>query len=95
MRFLFQPLKPLDNETFIDWFTRNKSVLEEQNPDLTPSELTRTGVRMFKSVQTKNGTQAEGSQKRKLDDETNGIDSLITSVPKQSKLSAFSFQKKS
>lgn len=85
----------MDGETFMDWFARNKSILEEQNPELTPSELTRSGVRMFKSVQTKNGTEIpEGSQKRKLDVESNGVEAPVTSVSKQSKLSAFAFQKK-
>ncbi|KOB76608.1 Acidic nucleoplasmic DNA-binding protein 1 [Operophtera brumata] len=89
------PLKPTDGESFMDWFTRNKSILEEQNADLTPSELTRTAVRTFKSVQNKNIVQTTETQKRKLDEESNGIDAPVTSAPKQSKLSAFAFQKKS
>ncbi|RVE48134.1 hypothetical protein evm_007194 [Chilo suppressalis] len=83
------PLKPHDGETFVDWFSRNKQTLEQQHPELTPSELTRQGVRMFKSVQSK-GTE---SNKRKLED-VNGADPPATSAPKQSKLSAFAFQKK-
>ncbi|CAG9796474.1 unnamed protein product [Diatraea saccharalis] len=84
------PLKPHDGETFVDWFSRNKQILEQQNPEMTPSELTRQGVRMFKVVQSK-GTD---SNKRKLED-VNGPDTPVTSAPKQSKLSAFAFQKKS
>ncbi|OWR47950.1 acidic nucleoplasmic DNA-binding protein 1 [Danaus plexippus plexippus] len=81
-------LKPADGETFVEWFSRNKSILEKQNPDLTPAELTRHCVRTFKSSQNK---VLENGQKRKLgeDDET-----PATSAPKQSKLSAFAFSKK-
>lgn len=80
----------------MDWFARNKSALEEQNPDLTPSELTRNGVRMFKTVQSKNDLSTpETSNKRKIDDVSNGVDQpAVTNAPKQSKLSAFAFQKK-
>ncbi|XP_072941317.1 WD repeat and HMG-box DNA-binding protein 1 [Epargyreus clarus] len=86
------PLKPLDGETFVDWFSRNKPALEQQNPELTPSELTRHCVRTFKNIQSKNGSNSENGQKRKLEDDVN--DSPVTSAPKQSKLSAFAFQKK-
>ncbi|XP_013135279.1 PREDICTED: WD repeat and HMG-box DNA-binding protein 1 [Papilio polytes] len=81
------PLTPLEGETFVIWFSRNKSTLEEQHPELTPSELTRQGVRMFKSIQN----VPEGPQKRKLEDSTDGSP---VNAPKQSKLSAFAFQKK-
>lgn len=86
-----QPLKPLDGETFVDWFSRNKQTLEQQNPEFTPSELTRHGVRLFKTVQAKTG---EASNKRKREDEVNGTDPPVASASKQSKLSAFAFQKK-
>ncbi|XP_068626537.1 WD repeat and HMG-box DNA-binding protein 1 isoform X2 [Battus philenor] len=86
------PLTPLNGETFVDWFSRNKSTLGEQNPDLTPSELTRHGIRTFKSVQSKSST-GEGAQKRKLDEASESV-SPIANAPKQSKLSAFAFQKK-
>ncbi|CAH0727458.1 unnamed protein product, partial [Brenthis ino] len=82
-------LKPNDGETFVDWFSRNKSLLEQQNPQLTPSELTRHCVRKFKDLQTKN---TESSQKRKIDEEVD--ETPVTSAPKQSKLSAFAFSKK-
>ncbi|XP_041975465.1 WD repeat and HMG-box DNA-binding protein 1 [Aricia agestis] len=82
------PLKPNAGETFMDWFTRNKSVLEQQNPGLTPSELTRQSVRTFKSIQASN---TENSQKRKLEEDIS--DTPVTSAPKQSKLSAFAFSK--
>lgn len=81
------PLKPQDGETFVDWFSRNKPTLEIQNPELTPSELTRVGVRTFKAF------QRPAAVKRKLGDAANG-EPPTTSVPKQSKLSAFAFQKK-
>ncbi|KPJ08679.1 WD repeat and HMG-box DNA-binding protein 1 [Papilio machaon] len=81
------PLTPLEGETFVLWFSRNKSTLEEQHPELTPSELTRQGVRMFKSIQN----VTEGPQKRKLEDST---DASVTNASKQSKLSSFAFQKK-
>lgn len=93
-------MKPQDGESFVDWFSRNKITLEEENTELTPSELTRHGIKLFKSVQTKNGTNERGhnerhateyGNKRKLDDE-NG--EAGTSVPKQSKLSAFMCTKK-
>ncbi|XP_026758868.2 WD repeat and HMG-box DNA-binding protein 1 [Galleria mellonella] len=89
------PLKPLDGETFVDWFSRNKQTLEQQHPELTPSELTRQGVRMFKSIQTKTNSNETNGQKRKIDDVTEISDAPVTSAPKQSKLSAFAFQKKS
>lgn len=61
---------------------------------MTPSEVSRLGIRTFKNLQGKNGTP-ESTQKRKLGDETNGTeDTPIASAPKQSKLSAFAFQKK-
>lgn len=85
-------MKPQEGETFVDWFARNKAVFEQQNPELTPSELTRLGVKTFKTIQTK--APIENGNKRKLDDETNGTDPPVSSAPKQSKLSAFSFQKK-
>ncbi|XP_073957413.1 chromosome transmission fidelity 4 [Choristoneura fumiferana] len=88
------PATPLEGETFIDWFSRNKSSLESQNPEMTPSEVSRLGIRTFKNLQGKNGTP-ESSHKRKLGDEPNGADDApIASAPKQSKLSAFAFQKK-
>ncbi|XP_049691894.2 WD repeat and HMG-box DNA-binding protein 1 [Helicoverpa armigera] len=87
------PLTPLEGETFVDWFTRKKSVLEKQNPELGPSELTRHGIKLFKTVQGKAATNENGP-KRKLDEETNGTDIQVTNAPKQSKLSAFAFQKK-
>ncbi|XP_061709099.1 WD repeat and HMG-box DNA-binding protein 1 [Cydia pomonella] len=86
-----------EGETFVDWFSRNKSNLESQNPEMTPSELSRLGIRTFKTLQGKNGAingTPESGQKRKLGDELNGADTPITSAPKQSKLSAFAFQKK-
>ncbi|CAH2102314.1 unnamed protein product [Euphydryas editha] len=82
------PLKPLDGEVFVDWFSRNKSLLEQQNSELTPSELTRHCVRKFKNLQTKTN---ENGQKRKLDNEVD--DPPVTNAPKQSKLSAFAFSK--
>ncbi|XP_013197193.2 WD repeat and HMG-box DNA-binding protein 1 [Amyelois transitella] len=86
------PLKPLDGETFVIWFDRNKKALEQESPDLTPSELTRNAVRMFKSLQTK--TSDTNGNKRKLDEHSDATDPPITNAPKQSKLSAFAFQKK-
>lgn len=82
------PLKPLTGENFMDWFTRNKSLLEERNPELTPSELSRHCVKIFKNVQS---IAHADSNKRKHED-ANG--DTTTSAPKQSKLSAFAFQKK-
>ncbi|KAG6450529.1 hypothetical protein O3G_MSEX006602 [Manduca sexta] len=87
------PLKPRVGESFMDWFGRNKTTLEQQNSELTPSELTRHGVRMFKNIQA-NDNNTPDSKKRRLDEETNSSDSPVTSAPKQSKLSAFAFQKK-
>lgn len=86
---LFQPLKPNEGETFVDWFSRNKSALEKENPSLTPSELTRHCVRTFKSLQTKN---TENGLKRKLNESME--ETPVTNTPKQSKLSAFAFLKK-
>ncbi|XP_026497855.2 WD repeat and HMG-box DNA-binding protein 1 [Vanessa tameamea] len=83
------PLKPQVGEAFVDWFSRNKTLLEEQHSELTPSELTRHCVRTFKSLQTKSN---DNSQKRKLDDVVD--DPPVTNAPKQSKLSAFAFSKK-
>ncbi|XP_063357928.1 uncharacterized protein LOC134647507 [Cydia amplana] len=86
-----------NGETFVDWFSRNKSNLESQNPEMTPSELSRLGIRTFKTLQGKTGAvngTPESGQKRKLGEELNGADTPITSAPKQSKLSAFAFQKK-
>ena len=80
---------PTDGETFVDWYSRNKSALETENPDLTPSELTRHSMRKFKELKTK---YPENGQKRKLDDEAD--ESPVTNAPKQSKLSAFAFSKK-
>ncbi|CAG4978098.1 unnamed protein product [Parnassius apollo] len=87
------PLKPHEGATFVDWFSRYKSILEQQHPDLTPSELTRQCIRTFKSVQSKTCVNGEGAQKRKLEEESSA-DSPIANAPKQSKLSAFAFQKK-
>ncbi|XP_022130304.2 WD repeat and HMG-box DNA-binding protein 1 [Pieris rapae] len=80
------PLTPLENETFVDWFSRNKTTLEQQNPEFTPSELTRHCIRTFKSI-----NKPVESSKRKLDD---SMEETVTNAPKQSKLSAFSFMKK-
>lgn len=90
-----QPSTPLEGETFVDWFTRNKSILERQNPELGPSELTRHGIKMFKTIQGKATNNTENGPKRKLDEDSNGTESVVTNTPKQSKLSAFAFQKKS
>ncbi|XP_048489495.1 WD repeat and HMG-box DNA-binding protein 1 [Plutella xylostella] len=88
------PLKPNAGETFVDWFSRNKAILEQQNADLTPSELTRQGIKTFKTLQTKPSEVAsESSQKRKLEDQIDDTPP-VTNAPKQSKLSAFAFQKK-
>ncbi|KAF9801546.1 hypothetical protein SFRURICE_015040 [Spodoptera frugiperda] len=89
------PSTPLEGETFVDWFTRNKSILERQNPELGPSELTRHGIKMFKTIQGKATNNTENGPKRKLDEDGNGTESVVTNTPKQSKLSAFAFQKKS
>ncbi|CAH0592617.1 unnamed protein product [Chrysodeixis includens] len=88
------PLTPIGSETFVDWFTRNKSVLETQNPGLGPSELTRHGIKLFKTVQGKNAASSENGPKRKLDEDSNGTDPVVSNAPKQSKLSSFAFQKK-
>lgn len=93
-------MTPQDGESFVDWFSRNKTTLEEEHAELTPSELTRHGIKLFKSVQSKNGSNEKGhnerngidnGNKRKLDD-ANG--EAVTSAPKQSKLSAFMCTKK-
>ncbi|XP_053622607.1 WD repeat and HMG-box DNA-binding protein 1 [Plodia interpunctella] len=86
-------LKPLEGETFVDWFSRNKKTMEQESPDLTPSELTRNAVRMFKSIQSKPSSDTSGN-KRKLDDHSDPTNPPVTNAPKQSKLSAFAFQKK-
>lgn len=78
----------------MDWFTRNKTVLEKQNPDLGPSELTRHGIKLFKTVQGKPTSNSDNGPKRKLEEDTNGTKTHVTNAPKQSKLSAFAFQKK-
>ncbi|XP_039757600.1 WD repeat and HMG-box DNA-binding protein 1 [Pararge aegeria] len=82
-------LKPNEGETFVDWFSRNKSSLEKENPDLTPSELTRHCVRTFKALQSKN---TDNGLKRKLNESIE--EPPLANAPKQSKLSAFSFSKK-
>ncbi|KAH9641783.1 hypothetical protein HF086_003909 [Spodoptera exigua] len=89
------PSAPLEGETFVDWFTRNKSILERQNPELGPSELTRQGIKIFKTVQGKGANNTENGPKRKLDEDTNNTETHVVNAPKQSKLSAFAFQKKS
>lgn len=95
-----QPLQPNDGETFVDWFSRNKTTLETDNPELTPSELTRHCIKTFKTLQGKNTSSnqsnGETAQKRKLDDViANGdLVTTVTNAPKQSKLNAFAFQKK-
>lgn len=89
------PLKPINGETFVDWFSRNKTTLEEQNLDLTPAELTRHCIKTFKSLQIQHNTNGtEIGQKRKLDDANGDVLTTVTSAPKQSKLSSFAFQKK-
>lgn len=89
------PLKPINGETFVDWFSRNKTTLEEQNLDLTPAELTRHCIKTFKSLQIQHNTNGtEIGQKRKLDDANGDTLTTVTSAPKQSKLSSFAFQKK-
>lgn len=97
---LLQPMKPQDGESFVDWFSRNKTTLEEEHAELTPSEITRHGIKLFKSVQSKSDSNEKGSDernctengnKRKLD-VANG--EAVTSAPKQSKLSAFMYPKK-
>ncbi|XP_034835904.1 WD repeat and HMG-box DNA-binding protein 1 [Maniola hyperantus] len=84
------PLKLHGGETFVDWFSRNKSSLEKENPELTPSELTRHCVRTFKSLQSKN---IENGLKRKLNESIE--EPPVVNAPKQSKLSTFAFSKKS
>ncbi|GBP37504.1 WD repeat and HMG-box DNA-binding protein 1 [Eumeta japonica] len=88
------PLKPNTGETFVDWFSRNKTTLESENPEMTPSELTRHCVRMFKTLQSKNSNAAVIVQKRKLEEELSDS-TTVTNAPKQTKLSAFAFQSKS
>lgn len=93
-------MKPQDGESFVAWFSRNKTTLEEDNAKLTPSELTRHSIKLFKGAQSKNDTiengdderkENENGNKRKLDD-ANG--DIVISAPKQSKLSAFMCTKK-
>ncbi|KAJ2948140.1 hypothetical protein O0L34_g9942 [Tuta absoluta] len=92
------PIKPNEGEKFTDWFARNKTSLEQENPTLSPSELTKQAIKTYKTLQTKlasieNGDKIQNgdSNKRKIE-EVN--DSPVASAPKQSKLSAFAFSKK-
>lgn len=79
------PLKVLEGETFVDWFTRNKTTLEQQNPELGPSEMTRHGIKLFKTMQVKPTMISENGNKRKLDDDAGGSDSQSNHTTKQSK----------
>ncbi|KAI5644928.1 minichromosome loss protein, mcl1, middle region domain-containing protein [Phthorimaea operculella] len=98
------PMQPHEGEKFTDWFARNKTSLEQEHPALSPSELTKQAIKTFKTLQTKvapiengdkvqNGEKINGDSgnKRKIEEV---IDSPVTSAPKQSKLSAFAFSKK-
>lgn len=87
-------MKRLNGEKFTDWFKRNQTVLEQENLELTPQELTRLGMKMFKA-QAIDTSLTEAGQKRKLEEDGEKESAPVTSVPKQSKLSAFAFQKKS
>lgn len=90
---LFQPQKPLEGEKFVDWFSRNRSRLEQESPELSPAELTRHAVRAFRQVQGQAAPATpDAAAKRKREDEAS--DAPVASAPKQSKLSAFAFQKK-
>ncbi|KAL0901352.1 hypothetical protein ABMA27_006631 [Loxostege sticticalis] len=87
------PQKPLEGEKFVDWFSRNRSRLEQESPELSPAELTRHAVRAFRQVQGQAAPATpDAAAKRKREDEAS--DAPVASAPKQSKLSAFAFQKK-
>lgn len=68
---------PAAEETFVGWFSKERSNLAKEHPDLNPSELTQVALKMFKS----------NSEKRKAVDESD------SAKRKQPKLSAFAFAK--
>jgi len=51
------------------WFNENKNDLENENPNLTPVELTKLGMRKFKGLNTQLTDNEKISKKRKLTDE--------------------------
>lgn len=64
-------------ETFVSWFAKEKTSLENKNPNLTPSEITQMALKLYKS----------NNEKRKATEEAEG------GKNKQQKLSVFAFNK--
>lgn len=65
-------------ETFVSWFTKEKSDLQEKHPNLSPLELTQIALKLYKKQ----------SEKRKAMEEAEG------GKAKQPKLSDFAFSKR-
>lgn len=50
----------------MSWFEENRDALQTEFPDAQPAELTKHGMRRFKTLGTENGNASPSSNKRKL-----------------------------
>ncbi|CAG2057194.1 unnamed protein product, partial [Timema podura] len=49
-----QEIKKADNPiTFVEWFSQEKTALQEEFPNLSPAELTKQGMKRFKEIRNK------------------------------------------
>lgn len=56
---------PAPEETFVGWFSKEKTNLAVENPDLSPAELTQVALKMFKSNKEKRKATDDDGGKRK------------------------------
>ncbi|XP_053687150.1 WD repeat and HMG-box DNA-binding protein 1 [Sabethes cyaneus] len=73
---------------FMPWFESNKEQLKQENPDASDAELTKIGMRQFKTLHGSSSLPRVSSEKRKLDDGERGESGVA-------KLAKFGFTKAS
>lgn len=72
----------------MNWFKANKEDLMKQHPEVAPAELTKYGMRIYKSLTAPGSSNTPPSGKRKLNDSGSEEKS-----PAVSKLAKFGFGK--
>lgn len=74
----------------MNWFKANKEDLQKEHPEATGAELTKFGMRIYKSLTASgnSGNTSQSNGKRKLDD--SGSEEKTPGV---SKLAKFGFSK--
>lgn len=80
--------------SFVSWYGKNKKKLQEEFPELNPSELTKAALKKFKDMEGQPNSTDNNSQgkKRKLSSEDSNGDTQ-PKLTTATKLSSFAFTK--